>query len=78
MTQKEQKITQKEQIIDYLERNGSITPLQAEKELGIMRLASRIWDIQNSGYIVERRIVKGINRVGKVTKYAQYYLPGRV
>ena len=71
-------MTQKEQIIDYLERNGSITPLQAEKELGIMRLASRIWDIQNSGYIVERRIVKGINRVGKVTKYAQYYLPGRV
>lgn len=71
-------MTQKEQIIDYLERNGSITPLQAEKELGIMRLASRIWDITNSGYVVLKRTVRGINRIGKVTKYAQYYLPGRV
>lgn len=71
------KITQKDKIIEYLEKHGSITPLEAEKELGIMRLASRIYDLQASGYIVNKRTVRGLNRIGKPTFYAQYYINGR-
>ena len=71
-------MTQKEQIVAYLEEHGSITPLEAEKNLGCMRLASRIWDLREEGYVIEKRLVKGINRLGKLAQYAQYYLPGRI
>lgn len=33
-------MTQEEKIIDYMERHGSITPLEAMEEFGIMRLGA--------------------------------------
>lgn len=39
-------MTQTEKIIEYIQENGSITPLDALKEIGCMRLASRMCDIK--------------------------------
>ena len=43
-------MTQCEKILDYMRLNGSITPLDALREFGCMRLASRITDLKAQGY----------------------------
>lgn len=42
----ETKLTQCERILQYIEENGSITQLDALREFGCMRLASRMCDIK--------------------------------
>lgn len=44
------KPTQNQRILDYIEEFGSITQLEALKDLGVMRLASRISDLKRQGY----------------------------
>lgn len=36
-------------IMEYMERHGSIDPLRAFSELGILRLGARIWDLKAAG-----------------------------
>ena len=66
-------MTQTEKILDYMERNGSITQLEA-MELGVMRLGARIWDIKESGIGIITETVTGKNRDGEPTRYARYRL----
>ena len=65
-------MTQIEKIINYIEKHGSITPLEATTELGVMRLASRICDIKRLGYDVVTETVNSVNRDGTPTRYARY------
>ena len=71
-----QKATQAERIIDYMTEFGSITQFDAFKDLGIMRLASRISDLKKAGYPIksESEIVK--NRFGENTCIKRYSLMG--
>lgn len=46
-------MTQNQRVIEYLEQFGSITQLEALRDLGIMRLASRISDLKRQGYTIE-------------------------
>ena len=62
-------MTQNERILRHLRDNGSITPLDALSEYGIMRLASRISDLRNRGYDISREMVQGRNRYGEATRY---------
>lgn len=68
------KLTQCQRIVRHLEDYGSINPLEAMVEYGIMRLASRINDLKNQGYLISTNIVKGNNRYGEPTHYAVYRL----
>ena len=53
-------MTQTEQILNYLKKGNKITPLEALNQFGCFRLASRIWDIRNSGHNIQAmRITKG-------------------
>ena len=65
-------MTQVEKIIDYIETEGSITPLDALREFGCMRLASRITDIKRMGYDVTVKMEKSKNRRGEFVRYARY------
>ena len=47
------KKSQCDRILQYIDENGSITQLQALKEFGCMRLASRMSDLKKRGYHVE-------------------------
>ena len=47
------KMTQNQRVIAYLEQFGSITQLEALRDLGIMRLASRISDLKKLGFTIE-------------------------
>lgn len=43
-------MTQNEAVLDYMKRYGSITALDAMRDLGCMRLASRISDLKKMGH----------------------------
>ena len=65
-------MTQKERISKYLDDFGSITPLQAMADLGIMLLGARIWEMQRAGDKIIRETEQGTNRYGQTTRYARY------
>ena len=48
--EKEQRLTQCMKIVKYMNDFGSITPVQAMKDLGVMRLAARISDLEAEGW----------------------------
>lgn len=65
------KRNQKEQILEHIEKYGSITPLEAQKLYGCMRLGARIWDLRRDGYVIVREIVEVETRSGKA-RVARY------
>lgn len=68
---------QEERIYRYCKDNGSITGWEAMKELGIMRLASRIHDMRSKFNIVDVW-VDDINRYGEKVRYKKYVILGRL
>lgn len=67
-------MTQNERILNHLRECGSITPLDALKEYGCMRLGARIYDLKRAGYQIESRIESRKNRNGERVTYARYSL----
>ena len=43
-------------------------------DLGIMRLAARISDLKEDGYIIQTEMETGKNRDGEPVRYARYFL----
>lgn len=70
------KPTQNQRILDYIQEFGSITQLDALRDLGVMRLASRISDLRRLGHpiISETEPVK--NRFGETCHIKRYMLAG--
>jgi hypothetical protein len=69
-----EKVTQCKRVLDYIEEFGSITTLEAFRDLGIARLASRIHDLKMSGYVFKRDFVSSKNRYGETVRYMRYSL----
>lgn len=65
------KKNQKDQILEHIEKYGSITPLEAQRLYGCMRLGARIWDLRKDGYEIVREIVEVETRSGKA-RVARY------
>lgn len=61
-------MTQCEQILQMLKR-GPVTPMDALKEAGTLRLASRVLDLKKQGHNI---ITEMVNNKGK--KFASYKL----
>lgn len=57
---------------------GSITQLEALRDLGCFRLASRINDLKNKGYKIRREMVDVNNRYGEVVQIARYRFEGGI
>lgn len=68
------KKTQCEKIINYINEFGSITTLEAFVDLGCTRLASRICDLKEQGYVFEKKYETGKNRFGENVSYIRYRL----
>lgn len=66
------KLRQWERVLKYLDDFGSITPLEALADLGIMRLGARIYDLRKKGYAIIRETEKSQNRYGQPVRYARY------
>ena len=65
---------QKERILKYIKNFGSITSLEAFKELGITQLGVRVFELKNEGYEFLTKVEHGTNRYGEKIDYTRYYL----
>ena len=65
------KATQAQRVLEYIRETGSITQLEALRELGVMRLASRVSDLKRQGYAITRDTVPIKTRYG-TTYIARY------
>ena len=71
------KPSQNERILDYIREYGGITQLEALKELGVMRLASRISDLRRRGYPITSQVERVKNRYGEPCRVKRYSLGER-
>lgn len=68
------KRSQCDKILDYMNSFGSITTLEAFRDLGCTRLGSRIHDLRMKGYAILSKPEKSKNRFGEVVHYKRYYM----
>lgn len=64
---------QTSRVLDYMRQNGSITSLEAFRDLGITRLSGVIFDLRKD-YAISSKTESGRNRYGEKTSYSRYYL----
>lgn len=68
------KISQKDRIINYIRQFGSITSLEAYKDLGITQLGARIDQLKKEGYVFKTEWETGKNRFGEKINFKRYFL----
>lgn len=62
-----------ERIIEYIKQFGSITQLEALRDLGVMRLASRISELRSQGFNIQDKPVAVKNRFGEKCNIKRYF-----
>lgn len=68
-------MTQKEAVIQYVKDFGSISSMEAFKDLGITRLAARIFDIErDTSFRFDRKDETSKNRYGRPVTFKRYSL----
>ena len=67
-------MTQCEKVVEYMIRFGSISTMQAFFDLGITRLASRVYELKQRGYVINSETRTRKNRYGETTHYSVYSL----
>ena len=72
------KPTQNQRVIDYITNFGSITQLEALRDIGVMRLASRISDLKKKGYPITSEVQAVNNRFGEKCYIKRYKFEERV
>lgn len=64
--------TQKQKIVEYIDKYGSISQLEAYLDLGCWRLATRIFELKREGYDIQSELKEVTTRDGSKTKIAVY------
>lgn len=67
--------TQERLILEYIFEHGSITTLQAIRELGILQSPARIWGLKRRGVNIQTRRKEVIDRYGKTKHIVEYFIP---
>lgn len=67
-------MTQAERIREYMHDFGSITPMDAFRDLGITKLATRISEMRANGEIIFGELVTYENRYKERRKFMRYWL----
>lgn len=65
-------MTQTERIMKYIGEFGSISSMEAFRDLGITRLAARIADLENDGVCFSRTREAVKNRYGEKVYFTRY------
>ena len=68
------KVTLTQRVMQYMEEEGSITSLDAFRELGVTRLAAIIFNLKEQGVPIKTETMYGINRWGDEVRFAKYSL----
>lgn len=64
--------TQCQEILAAMERGREITQMDALRDFGVMRLASRISDLRSQGHPIAKRMKRVTARNGRVCSVAAY------
>lgn len=65
---------QAERVLKYMRDFGSITQLEAIRDISCTRLVARIFDLKRDGYAIKKEMETSKNRYGEDTSYARYRL----
>lgn len=65
-------MTQAQRIENYINDFGAITPIDAFRDLGITKLATRISEMKKSGYRFSQKWIKSENRYGEPVQFMEY------
>ena len=68
------KKTQADRVLAYIQTFGSITTLEAFRDLGVTRLSARIFELRARNINIDSTSVTSKNRYGENCTYAKYYL----
>lgn len=63
---------QKKRVLEYIEEFGSISSLEAFRDLGITRLSDVIFRLKKDGYGFETSVDVRKNRFGETCRFARY------
>ena len=66
--------TQCDRVLEYLTTHNSITPMDALRHLGIMRLGARIWDLKRMGHNIDTGTEEVMTGNGGTARVARYTL----
>ena len=67
-------MTQASRVLTWLQGGNTITTLDAFRELGITRIAARIFELKEQGHEVSKRTLKVTNRFDEVCHIAEYFI----
>ena len=70
------KMTQGEEILDYLKKHETITRFEAACELHIFELSSRIGELEKKGHVFSKKRCTAKNKNGRKTHFTIYKLEG--
>ena len=65
-------MTQAERIMNYINDFGSISPMEAFRDLGITKLATRVSEMKRDGIKFEQKFEESKNRCGETVRYMRY------
>lgn len=66
------KIKQTRRIVKYIDDFGSITTLEAMRDLGVTNLHARLYDLKKEGYVITGTSEQSKNRYGDKVHYKRY------
>lgn len=55
-------MSQKQRVLDYMTEFGSITSLEAFRDLGVTRLSAVVFDLKAEGHDIDTKQEHGTNR----------------
>ena len=67
-------MTQQQRILQYMQDFGSISPMEAFRDLGITKLATRISELSRNGLVITRQMETSKNRYGEPVRFMRYRL----
>lgn len=65
-------MNQKQRVVKYIQDFGSITALDAMRDLGIQQLGARIDGLQKDGYTFKKEWEQSKNRYGEPVNFKRY------
>lgn len=68
------KRTQADRVLAYIKTFGSITSLEAFRDLGVTRLSARIYELRARNIKIESTSITSKNRYGENCTYSKYFL----
>jgi len=67
-------MTQANRVLAWLQSGNTITTLDAFRELGITRIAARIFELKEQGHAISKQTLKVTNRFDEICHVAEYFI----